>query len=221
MRSSEKFETNVSDPNLVEVRRKQILQAAVKLFSGKGYYRTTISDIAREAGISSGLIYLYFKEKEDILCLALLWVVETYEQEIPRRIIDARNPIDRLCKAIRAYCTIVDDMREATLLAYIATKSLTEERRKYVMEGEERSNRIIEDCVNACINERYFQEVNGDLLVYQYVMYCHTWALKYWAFKDKYSIDQYIHEGITLLVKPYLTARRGRNAYKELQDEGV
>jgi AcrR family transcriptional regulator len=58
-------------------RRGQIVPAAVALFSERGYYRTTIQDIARRAGVSTGLIYQYAQTKEDILLLSLMSVMET------------------------------------------------------------------------------------------------------------------------------------------------
>lgn len=44
-----------------------ILDAAVKVFADTGYYGSQVSRIAREAGVADGTIYLYFKNKEDIL----------------------------------------------------------------------------------------------------------------------------------------------------------
>jgi len=46
---------------------QQIIEAAVRVFARKGYYNSRVSDIAREAGIGAGTIYLYFKTKDDIL----------------------------------------------------------------------------------------------------------------------------------------------------------
>jgi TetR/AcrR family transcriptional regulator, fatty acid metabolism regulator protein len=46
---------------------QQIIGAAVRVFARKGYYNSRVSDIAREAGIAAGTIYLYFKTKDDIL----------------------------------------------------------------------------------------------------------------------------------------------------------
>jgi TetR/AcrR family transcriptional regulator, fatty acid metabolism regulator protein len=45
----------------------QIIDAAVRIFARKGYYHSRVSDIAREAGMAAGTIYLYFKTKDDIL----------------------------------------------------------------------------------------------------------------------------------------------------------
>ena len=46
---------------------QQIIDAAIRVFARNGYYNSRVSDIAREAGIASGTIYLYFKTKDEIL----------------------------------------------------------------------------------------------------------------------------------------------------------
>jgi AcrR family transcriptional regulator len=58
-------------PKVVEDRREQIIDAAMRVFAQKGFVRATNRDIAREAGITTGLIYYYFKSKEDLLRAAL------------------------------------------------------------------------------------------------------------------------------------------------------
>jgi AcrR family transcriptional regulator len=56
---------------VVEDRRVQILEAALKVFAEKGFDRATNMDIAREAGITAGLIYHYFKSKQAVLEAAI------------------------------------------------------------------------------------------------------------------------------------------------------
>jgi TetR/AcrR family transcriptional regulator, fatty acid metabolism regulator protein len=48
-------------------RRRQILEAAVKVFADKGFHASRVGDIAEEAGIAYGLVYHYFESKEDLL----------------------------------------------------------------------------------------------------------------------------------------------------------
>ena len=54
-------------PKVVEDRRDQIIDAAMQVFAQKGFIKATNKDIAREAGITPGLIYYYFDSKEDLL----------------------------------------------------------------------------------------------------------------------------------------------------------
>ncbi len=54
-------------PKVVENRREQIMDAALRVFAQKGFARASNKDIAREAGITPGLIYHYFPSKEALL----------------------------------------------------------------------------------------------------------------------------------------------------------
>jgi len=200
----------VTDPRLVEERRGQIVRAAVKLFSEDGYYTTTIQQIAKQAGISTGLIYQYFRDKDDILFLSLKMVLDTYEREIPSQLEGLTDPVERLCVSVWAYCQIVDRLREATVLAYRSTKSLRADRRVLIKDAETRTNRLIEKCIKACVDGGTMREVNGYMLAYQLVMFAHSWALKHWVLSERFSLDKYIAEGIQLLVEPYLTAKGRR-----------
>src|ERR1700675_1554228 len=67
-------------PKVVEDRRDQIIDAAMQVFAQKGFIRATNKDIAREAGITPGLIYYYFESKEALL----------------RAILEARSPMQLL-----------------------------------------------------------------------------------------------------------------------------
>lgn len=70
---------DVKDP---EVRRAEIMEAALHLFAKKGYLNTTTQDIIDEVRISRGLLYYHFKNKEDILyCL-----VERYTEPLLQRL---------------------------------------------------------------------------------------------------------------------------------------
>src|ERR1044072_9305803 len=52
---------------IVADKREAILRAATRVFAGNGYFNSKVADIAREAGVADGTVYLYFKSKEEIL----------------------------------------------------------------------------------------------------------------------------------------------------------
>jgi TetR/AcrR family transcriptional regulator, cholesterol catabolism regulator len=60
-------ESMARTPKVVEDRREQIIDAAMQVFSEKGFTKATNKDVAREAGITPGLIYYYFESKEKLL----------------------------------------------------------------------------------------------------------------------------------------------------------
>src|SRR6266851_549007 len=65
---------------LVAARRTQILNAAITVFSEKGFHRATIKEIARVAGIADGTIYTYFASKDEVLLAVLDRLNETTER---------------------------------------------------------------------------------------------------------------------------------------------
>src|SRR4029079_299809 len=48
-------------------KRRNILDAAIRVFARQGFHSTRVSDIADEAGVAYGLVYHYFKSKEEVL----------------------------------------------------------------------------------------------------------------------------------------------------------
>ncbi|MFW6137925.1 MAG: TetR/AcrR family transcriptional regulator [Spirochaetota bacterium] len=57
-------------------KRKSILRAALKVFSSKGYNPAIIEDVAQEAGVAKGTVYLYFKDKEDLFYHTVTYVLD-------------------------------------------------------------------------------------------------------------------------------------------------
>lgn len=65
-----------------EIRKAEIMDAAIGLFTRKGYLNTTTQDIIDEVNISRGLLYYHFKNKEDILYC----IIERYSQPLLKRL---------------------------------------------------------------------------------------------------------------------------------------
>jgi AcrR family transcriptional regulator len=209
--------SQVTDEVLVQRRRGQIVAAAVELFATQGFYRTTISDVARKAGVSSGLIYQYVSDKEDVLLLVLLSVIDSYKHDIPAALEGLVDPLERCWAAIDAYCRVVDQRREATVLAYRSTKSLPRDRRELVKASELETNELIAACVRDCMAKGLFREVNVDLATYHLVTFAHTWALKHWRLKELCTLDDYIAQGFDFFARALLTPKGERHYRKFTQ----
>lgn len=208
----------VTDAELVKKRRAQIIAAAVDLFAHQGYYKTTIQDVAKKAGVSAGLIYQYVRDKEDVLLLSVLDVLDSYKQEIPAATQGLTDPLERFKAAIYAYCRVVDQRREATVLAYRSTKSLSPERRQLIMASEIETNALIAQCLKDGIKAGLFRDVDPDLATYHFVSLAHSWALKHWRIKQTAGFERYVEEGFDFLVHALLTDK-GWQHYKKLQTE--
>src|SRR4051794_31577342 len=69
---------------VIELRRRQILDAASKVFAELGYHNAGIADIAREVGAGHGTFYRYFANKRDILAHVLTYAGERILEALSR-----------------------------------------------------------------------------------------------------------------------------------------
>lgn len=80
-------------------KRARILEAAIAVFAEKGFNTARVSDIAKEAGVADGTIYLYFKGKEDLL----LQIFEEKMDELKAGLVAAMDGVDDPLDRIRVF----------------------------------------------------------------------------------------------------------------------
>jgi TetR/AcrR family transcriptional regulator, fatty acid metabolism regulator protein len=94
-------------------RRRELVRAAIRVFARKGFHAARVGDIAEEAGVAHGLLYHYFRSKEDVL--------ETVFRETWARIVEQTQAIETsgapLPEQIRRFSVIF-------LGSWLATPSL-------------------------------------------------------------------------------------------------
>ena len=80
--------TNTKTKSQKQERRLAILEAAIDTFAQRGFHQARVSDVARQAGVADGTIYLYFKSKDDLLISLfeekMEKIVETFKVEVNR-----------------------------------------------------------------------------------------------------------------------------------------
>jgi TetR/AcrR family transcriptional regulator, fatty acid metabolism regulator protein len=86
----------VSSTKTVTDKREAILRAAIKVFAQKGYFSSKVADIASEAGIADGTVYLYFKSKDEILHSIFDRAMEEFIAEGKREISEISDVKDKL-----------------------------------------------------------------------------------------------------------------------------
>lgn len=77
-------------------KRDRIIDAATEVFAAKGFHSARISDIARLAGVADGTIYLYFKNKEDLLLSIFEEKMEVLLEELRAALEGVDDPMDRM-----------------------------------------------------------------------------------------------------------------------------
>jgi TetR/AcrR family transcriptional regulator, cholesterol catabolism regulator len=193
-------------------RRAQFVAAAIREFGRRGYHETTTGHIAKRANVSTGLLYHYFKDKEDLLFYALMGILDLYKSDLPKAIAEQDAPLDRFIAAVRTYCKVIDGNPEATVLAYRETASLSQARRNIIKQKETETNKIIEICIRDCIRAGVFDQIDVELFTYQVVMFCHAWALKAWRFRSQMGVEEYLDRGLDLMLRGISRAEEARRS---------
>ena len=77
-------------------KHQRILDAAVAVFAEKGFFSSRISDIADRASVADGTVYLYFKNKEEILMTAINTAFDAFMRQARTELEKLASPADRL-----------------------------------------------------------------------------------------------------------------------------
>jgi TetR/AcrR family fatty acid metabolism transcriptional regulator len=87
---------------------QQIIDAAIRVFARKGYYNSRVSDIAREAGIAAGTIYLYFRTKDEILVTLFRDRMAEFVASVRKAISDLPDPLAKLRRLIALHFEMLE-----------------------------------------------------------------------------------------------------------------
>ena len=80
-----------------------ILRAAIKTFAGSGFFNAKVADVAREAGVADGTVYLYFKNKDDILVSIFNHYMEEALAAGKASLAKTTDPVEKLRRIVHAH----------------------------------------------------------------------------------------------------------------------
>jgi TetR/AcrR family transcriptional regulator, cholesterol catabolism regulator len=188
--------TLIKNPDLVERRRRQIVDAAVELFIEKGFHKTTTRQIASAAGFSIGSLYEYVKSKEDILYLVCDDIHEEMAQHVTLALSRAGEGVKGLAEAIREYFMVCHRMNDHILLIYQETQSLPSQWRTRVLENEVQITGLFVNVLanlSASGDLPFMDEKLIELAAHNITVLGHMWTFRRWFLARHYSIEDYIN----------------------------
>ncbi|OBB92542.1 TetR/AcrR family transcriptional regulator [Mycobacterium sp. 852002-40037_SCH5390672] len=174
-------------------RRRQVLDAAVKVMGRNGFHQMSMQDLATEAKVSVGLIYKYFGGKEDLLLATIVRILDVFRDQLTPVIQAAGDDVvDQLTAGVRRYIEIVDENLDGVVLTYRESRTLGVPGRTQIKDLEIATAAPLHAVIEAGIAQGVFRGVDVDLTVFDIMLLAHGWALKHWHFGPIYSVDQYI-----------------------------
>lgn len=113
---------------------KQIIEAAVVVIAQNGYHQAQVSKIAKEASVADGTIYLYFKNKEDILVSVFREKMSIFTQNL-RDILDKETDAStRLLKMIENHFRVLHEDRHLAIVTQLELRQSNKQLRLRINE---------------------------------------------------------------------------------------
>ena len=161
-------ETSSKREKQKEERRKQILEAALLVFSQRGFHATNVSDVAAQAGVSQGTIYWYFESKEELFTAALLSFFEDFEQEM----VTTLDACESASEKLRALGKSMEDFAEGAagllmlFLGYWASSPNREEMGRFWVDLLVEFKDTLAGIIEEGIKNGEFKPVDAESLVW-------------------------------------------------------
>lgn len=201
--------------DLNTVRTRQLMDAATRLMVRDGSHGVSMQSIADEAGVSVGLIYRYFDNKQDLVQAVIVDVLDDVAARLPNAVGTVEDPVRRIAVAFEAYCRLIDERREAAVLTYRESQTLGREGRNLIKDREVQTARPLRDAIAEAREAGLLRAVDPDLLAEDLTMLAHGWALKHWYFSPRVTIAGYVTHHRAAILSGVITDRY-RATYADL-----
>lgn len=103
----------------------QILRAAAKVFARSGYFNAKVSDVAREAGVADGTVYLYFKNKDDLLTSIFSTAMDEFIRRARSELARLSDPRDQLRHFARLHFECLEHDRDMAIVFQVELRQST------------------------------------------------------------------------------------------------
>lgn len=106
-------------------KSEMILRAAAKVFAQSGYFNAKVSDVARTAGIADGTVYLYFKNKDDLLTSIFGWAMGEFLNRAMIELENLADPKEKLRQFANLHFSLLEQERDIAIVFQIELRQST------------------------------------------------------------------------------------------------
>lgn len=113
-------------------KRDKILLAALKIFSRKGFYKSKVSEIADEAGVADGTIYLYFKNKDDLLICIFEEKIAELIARLREKLVEVKTPEEKIWVFVENHLKLLEGNRDLAEMIQIELRQSNKFMKEYI-----------------------------------------------------------------------------------------
>ena len=116
-------------------KREAILRSAIKVFARKGFFNAKVADVAKDASIADGTVYLYFKSKDEILHSIFDQAMERFIAEGRSELANIKSPVDKLRKIAELHLARLGADRDLAVVFQVELRGSTKFMREFSAAG--------------------------------------------------------------------------------------
>lgn len=172
----------------------QILEAGEKLFAKKGFYPTTMEEVARAAGLAKGTIYLHFNDKRDLFFSIIEKKLDILLEKIEKEMRKDEFPSQRIKLAIGIHLRFLEENRDFFKIMQALPESLKQEMERKlkgrVIEKQSRYVEILDQLIRKGIRNQEIKSLDSRKLAVILVGMMHSLTIYWISRKEKGSLSQ-------------------------------
>ncbi len=162
-------------------RKAQVIKAALKVISKKGFANSAMREIAQEAGMPVPTMYQYVRSKDDILAMMFDSYLESVEASVQHSTAGATTAADKLRMAIDANMAEFDRFQDQIRVMNRETGALRPELRKRVKNHMLAYIDIFRTIIDEGVSAGDFRPIDAHLFANFIAMLCEVWPLRNWS----------------------------------------
>lgn len=207
---------DIKNKNIAVDKLKTIIKATFKLSASQSFANMSLRQLSDETQISMGGLYAYIKNKQQ-LSLYIHQFLNHYAEKIMNQV---ETSVDKytLENLIRTHIYLSEIMKPWFFFAFMESKNLNREQKKYAIQSELMMEKKITDAINEGQElEIYSKTLNAETIAAHIKPLLHDWYLKSWKYKQRnisiedfcYSVMIFINRGLT---SPHSLTEHDENA---------
>lgn len=169
--------------------KETIKRVAIDLFFRKGYYATSISDIARGCGIQKASIYYHFPGKEELLFGIMRTTMQDLLLSLEQHLSQTGDTEGRMRTAIRSHVSFHLNRQKETFIASSELRGLSEDHLPQIVAQRDAYERIFQDLIRKGVDQGIYAAGEVKILSYAILTLCTAGA--FWFRPDgRLSVDE-------------------------------
>ena len=182
------------------VKRKKIVEAALRVFASKGYHNSKISDISKEAGIAIGTIYIYFEKKDDIIISLFENIMKRFNVILDKELSEKVTPTDKLKILITTHLELLAKNKELAGILAIELRQSSKFLKDYDNPEFKKYIRTIKCIVEKGQTQKIFRDDMPSSLIWKIIFGILDQISLAWVLSTEKDNDEYLIKQINSVI---------------------